>query len=292
MVLGGTGQLGRMVIDRLVESNMAFIAPIRSEIDVCDEKAVLRLAEIHGVKIIVNCAAWTAVDLAETHVEDALRINADAPHSLARVSLKTGCKVIHISTDYVFDGEASRPYKTKDHANPRNRYGQSKLLGELAITSLPLGTSSVIRTSWLYSRYRSSFVKTMTSRALRGERVNVVNDQVGQPTSAFDLSLLVYQVSQLRHFPTILHGSNTGATTWFDLTRTIYEFLGCDLSLVAAITTESLSLPAYRPRYTVLDHSEFSQFGLKPLRSWETALFDELPNIVQAVRGSHEDRKN
>ena len=284
LIVGANGQLGRCLQDVLIHQNIKFLAASHHDLDVSDASAVNNLVSTHSFNTIVNCAAWTAVDDAEDHEFEALRINFNGPRNLAIAAKATAARLIHISTDYVFSGDASTPYKVNTPTNPLNAYGRTKLKGDEAVLEIGDGYFPVIRTAWLYSRYGKNFAKTMTSRAIQGLPVRVVDDQVGQPTMAGDLARLIVNVADEKESPSIIHGTNFGYATWFDFAREIYQRIDADVSLVSPVASVEFPTKAKRPSYSVLDHSELNGTSVIEMRHWSDALADEILAIRNMVQ--------
>jgi dTDP-4-dehydrorhamnose reductase len=283
LIVGANGQLGRCLQDALIRQRIEFIAASHSDGDISDTLAVSQFVSSHSFSTIVNCAAWTAVDDAEDHETEALRINCEGPRNLAIAAKATGARLIHLSTDYVFSGDASTPYTVNTPTNPLNAYGRTKLMGDEAVLEIGEGQFPVIRTAWLYSRYGKNFAKTMAARAIQELPVRVVDDQVGQPTMAGDLAQLIVGVANFEKSPSIIHGTNTGEATWFDFAREIYQLLGANVSLVSPVPSAEFPTRAKRPSYSVLDHSELMGTSIDKMRDWQSALRDEISHIQQHV---------
>jgi dTDP-4-dehydrorhamnose reductase len=195
-----------------------------------------------------------------------------------------GARLVHISTDYVFDGQANMPYTVTSPTEPMNAYGRTKLAGENAIREFQDGNSCIVRTAWLYSEHGKNFAKTMTIRALRGEEVRVVGDQFGQPTSAHDVAQLILDISLLKEMPLIVHGTNAGQATWFQFAQEIYSQLCADPGLVSPVDTSAFPTVAKRPTYSVLDHADFVSRSLKPLQNWKDGLTDSIERIRSEIQ--------
>jgi len=284
LVVGANGQLGRCMAELLKTNSIDYIAVGHYQLDITDSEAVSKVLQEYEPTIVVNAAAWTAVDDAEEHEEEALRVNAQGPANLARSSAQIGARLVHVSTDYVFDGQANVPYTVTAPTEPMNAYGRTKLAGENAIREFQNGNSCIVRTAWLYSEHGKNFAKTMTIRALRGEAVRVVDDQLGQPTSAHDVAKLILDISQLEQLPPIVHGTNSGEATWFQFAKEIYSQLGADRDLVSPVDTSAFPTVAKRPAYSVLDHSDFPSWDLQPLQNWEVGLADSIERIRLATQ--------
>ncbi len=283
LITGSNSQLGRSLADLLTSSKQEFITASHKDLDITDAKRVKEFIHGHNLTTIVNCAAWTAVDDAEEHIADALRVNFDGPRNLALASMETESRLIHISTDYVFAGNASKPYEIDMPTNPLNAYGRTKQLGESAVLTIGGGQFPVIRTAWLYSRYGQNFAKTMAKRAVQNQPVNVVCDQIGQPTSATDLANLIMRVGSHPNPPSIIHGTNAGQASWFDFATAIYSALNNQVELVTPVASDKFPTKALRPKYSVLSHDSFRKSELIGMRDWQSALSDVIEEIRDAV---------
>lgn len=276
IVTGKYGQLGRCLNDiALYNNNFDFLFFDRSEFDITNEKQRADVFKNHRPDYLINAAAYTAVDKAETEQEAAYAINAEAVGRLAFHAFQNNCRFIHISTDYVFDGTASVPYQTEYLPCPANYYGYSKWQGEqLALQNNP--QSIIIRTSWVYSEYGNNFVKTMMRLMQERKELNIVNDQTGAPTYACDLAnaiihILNHNSLQKKSSGGIYHFANNGQTTWFDFAYAIKAYFKYDCTL-NPIATSSYPTPAKRPLYSLLDTSKIKeQFDLE-INGWEKSL--------------------
>jgi dTDP-4-dehydrorhamnose reductase len=284
LIVGAYGQLGRCMTDLLDSKSIDYIAAGHQQIDITNSDSVNEAFERYSPKFVLNAAAWTAVDEAENHEDAALRTNAGGPANLAISSSLIGARLIHISTDYVFSGESHLPYTVGSLTEPSNAYGRTKLAGEKAVLEIGNGRNCVVRTAWLYSEYGKNFAKTMANRALSAQPVQVVNDQVGQPTSAHDLAQLIYEISQLNDIPTIVHGTSSGETSWFEFAQEIYSQLGADPELARPVDSSAFPTVARRPAYSVLDHNDFDSWGLAPIQNWKTGLSEAIDRIRDAVQ--------
>lgn len=283
LIVGANGQLGRCLQDVLVETNIEFIAASHRDLNIANEKSVSEFVNQNSFTTIVNCAAWTAVDDAEDHEAEALIVNYEGPKNIATAALNTGARLIHISTDYVFQGDATTPYTVATPTSPLNAYGRTKLQGDEAVLEIGSGSFPVIRTAWLYSRYGKNFAKTMATRAIQGLPVRVVNDQLGQPTMARDLAQFITQVASQTEVPPVLHGTNSGQATWFEFAREIYSLLAADTTLVSPVSSSEFPTKAKRPSYSVLDHSELEATSILEMRAWQSALTEEISEIRESV---------
>lgn len=240
------------------------------EIDITDAASLT--TALAGFDIVVNCAAWTAVDDAEANEATAFRVNAVGPANLARACAAHGAKLVQISTDYVFDGDDEAAYPVDAAPNPRSAYGRTKLAGEWAVRAELPESSWVLRTAWLYGEFGPNFVKTMVALEQQREQLSVVDDQRGQPTWACDLARQIVRVVDAGVPAGIYHATNGGETTWFGLTRAIFELLGTDPDRVLPTTTDQFPRPAHRPANSVLSHDRWAEVGLEPMRPWHDAL--------------------
>lgn len=264
LITGCKGQLGTELSKLLPDAICADV----DVLDITDENAVQDFVKNNNIDVIINCAAYTAVDKAESDVELATKINIDGPRNLA----KTGAKIIHISTDYVFDGTNHTPYKTDDKTNPVSVYGKTKRAGELAVLE-NANIAVIIRTAWLYSANGNNFVKTM--RRLGGEKseLNVVADQIGTPTFAADLADAIVKIIPQMTVENsgIYHFTNEGVCSWYDFATEIMKLSNLDC-IVNPIKTEQYPTPAARPFYSVLDKDKIkSVFGIN-IKHWKDSL--------------------
>ena len=276
LVAGSAGQLGRELVARL-GGELAW-AGGRSELDVTDAAAVGELVARVRPDVVFNATAYNRVDAAESEPDRAFAVNAHAPGLLAEAAKAAGAALVHVSTDYVFDGRASRPYREDDPAEPLSTYGASKRLGEQHV--LGSGVEAlVVRASGVLGRAGSaqkggSFVDRILAKARAGEPLRVVADQVFAPTFASELAEALIALAR-RGARGLVHVTNEGTCSWHELATAALEAAGLARP-VEAITAESLNLPARRPAYSVLDTSRYRSLGLPPLRHWRQALPDLL----------------
>lgn len=282
LVTGARGQLGRELAGLLAgRPGDAVTALGRDRLDLTDEAQVRGavrdwLTGVAGRRaVLLNAAAYTAVDAAETDEGTATVVNGAAPGWLAE-EVAGRARLVHVSTDYVFDGTATEPYPVDAPVAPRSAYGRSKAAGERAVAAAG-GDATVVRTAWLYGRHGANFVRTMAGRAVAGSGVSVVDDQVGSPTWSADLAAgLVALGERPEPAPPVLHLTGAGAVSWFGLARAVYEELGADPALVAPTTTAAFPRPAPRPAYSVLDGGAWLAAGLPAPRPWRQALTESL----------------
>ncbi len=280
LVTGAKGQLGSEIRHISTRYPYQFVYTDIDELDITERTSVFDFLKSSKIDAIINCAAYTAVDRAETELEIADKVNHLAVKYLAEGALEYKMKFIHVSTDYVFDGEANRPYSESSLPNPTSVYGKSKLAGEQALLDLAIPGSIIIRTSWVYSTYGNNFVKTM--RRLAGERsaLNVVADQVGTPTNARDLARCILEILPQLDKPKteIYHFSNEGVCSWYDFALAVMEMSGYDCK-VHPIPSSQYPTPAKRPFYSVLDKTKIkTDFGIQ-IAHWRHSLQDCLREL-------------
>jgi dTDP-4-dehydrorhamnose reductase len=276
LVTGANGQLGneiRLLAKQYTEFDFDFTDI--NELDLCHPDAVMDYCKNLQPAYIINCAAYTAVDKAEDDKELCYKINRDAVENLAKAASAVGAKILHVSTDYVFDGTHTTPYRESDPVCPVSVYGKSKLAGEEVLQKY--GSEYVIvRTAWLYSTFGNNFVKTMIRLGKERETLNVVSDQIGSPTYAGDLALTLMKIiseSECGRFqPGIYHYSNEGVCSWFDFTVKIHQLANITTCKVSPVKTEDYPTKTNRPAYSVLDKLKIkTNYGLT-IPHWETSL--------------------
>lgn len=272
VVTGAAGQLGQAI--QFVASDYTdcqFIFASSSDLDITNQERVNLFFEENKIDFCINAAAYTAVDKAEIETEKATAVNVVGPKNLAIACKKHQVKLIHISTDFVFDGTATRPYIETDQTNPIGFYGKTKLDGELAIAAT-MDEYFIIRTSWVYSQFGNNFMKTMLRLASERDTLSIVNDQIGSPTNAVDLAKAILKI--ITHFKPlygIYHFSNEGIASWFDFAKEIFRINKVTIEL-NPIPTEAFPTPAKRPKYSVLDKSKIKNvFGIV-IKEWKEAL--------------------
>lgn len=278
LITGAGGQLGTDLREVLGGRAGDMVTALgRAQLDLTQEaqvRAVLRewLAGTGGRRpVVVNAAAYTAVDAAENDEATAQLVNGQAPGWLAQELAGRG-RLLHVSTDYVFDGTATEPYRVDAPTAPRSAYGRTKAAGERGVLATG-GDGAVVRTAWVYGRHGSNFVRTMARLSAQHPTVSVVDDQVGSPTWSADLAAgLVALGVRSAPVPAVLHHTNTGQVSWFGFARAVFAGLGADPERVLPTTTAAFPLPAPRPAYSVLDGGAWEAAGLPPRRSWQEAL--------------------
>ena len=285
LITGGSGQLGIAVSRELDKNGIAFDAWSSKDLDITQSSNTSEAIEKLSPTVIINCAAWTDVDGAENHEIDASRVNSDGPENLAIAAKRCNSKLIHVSTDYVFSGDSQSPWQIADEINPQSAYGRTKAQGESRVLANYSENSFLVRTAWLYSPWGKNFAKSMTKLALKGTgEVRVVDDQVGQPTSASDLAKQLVQLGLSTSPAGIYHGTNSGKATWFDFATEIFKLAGADVGRVTPVSSSEYPRPAKRPSYSVLSHDAWANTSVKPLRDWRIALAEAMPAIISAVK--------
>ncbi|HMU47116.1 MAG TPA: dTDP-4-dehydrorhamnose reductase [Chitinophagaceae bacterium] len=272
LITGANGQLGkelRMLAEPFSQFEFIFLS--REDMPVHHFELVRNTLKIYKPNYLINCAAYTAVDRAEQEKDLAMQVNGEAVGIMAAICHQNNCRFLHVSTDYVFDGKASTPYKEEDPVNPQSIYGSSKLEGEKQAMKFDPGCI-IIRTSWVYSEYGKNFVKTMMKLMSEKEEISVVNDQLGSPTYAADIAEVIMQIISSGSWkPGLYHYSNEGIISWYDFAVAIKELTGSSCK-VNPIPTSQFPTPAKRPAWSVLDKSKIKQtFGIKP-KNWKESL--------------------
>jgi dTDP-4-dehydrorhamnose reductase len=295
LVTGAAGMLGRDLTALLAARDEEFTALARLDLDLTDADAVA--AAVSSVKpdVVVNCAAWTAVDAAEEHEEQALAVNGRGPGNLAAACAAAGAVLVHPSTDYVFDGHAHAPYAEDAPTAPAGAYGRTKLAGEQAVRAALPDASYIVRTAWLYGAYGKNFVKTMLRLAGQGTAPGVVADQHGQPTWTADVAARIHALVATAAPPGVYHATSAGQTTWFGFAEeifTLYQDQGQNRGqgqdgeaervrlTPRAIATADYPTPAERPAYSVLGHDAWHAAGIAPIGDWKDALHRAFPAIL------------
>ena len=256
LITGANGQLGNeMRVLSAENPEYAYFFTDVAELDICNEQAILDFVKANQINVIVNCAAYTAVDKAEENVELCTKLNADAVGYLAKAAEACGAEFIQISTDYVFDGTAHVPYKETDETCPNSVYGTTKLLGEQNALTF-CSRSMVIRTAWLYSTFGNNFVKTMIRFAKDRDMLGVIFDQVGTPTYARDLARVIFAAIRQGVISGVYHFSNEGVCSWYDFAKAIHRLAGITDCKVKPLHTSEYPTKASRPHYSVLDKTK------------------------------------
>jgi len=291
LITGKNGQLGKslhkLVSEKKYDNEFIFVG--REELDLSNNNSIINYFDNHDkFDIIINCAAYTAVDKAEEEVKLANQINYLAVRQLAEIAKAQKAKLIHISTDYVFDGESNKSYTEADETNPINVYGKTKLAGEKALQAIMLTNAIIIRTSWVYSEYGNNFVKTMLNLGKERDELNVVSDQIGSPTYATDLAETILKIIDNKNYQDkeqsteIYHYSNEGEIGWYDFAKEIFKLAKIDCK-VCPITTEQYPTPAKRPKSTLMDKGKIvEKFSIKT-PYWKETLCSCINNIENKI---------
>jgi len=274
LLVGSGGMLGRDLVAALgvdgPDGPREVRALRRADLDVTDAAAVAEA--VAGADVVINATAYTRVDDAETHEDEAFAVNALAPGLLAEAAARSGARLVHVSTDYVFDGEATQPYPEDAPRHPVSAYGRTKAEGERRVlAALPDG-AAILRTAWLYGEHGQSFPRTMLRLAGERETLTVVDDQRGQPTWSRDLADRIVALIDLGVPAGIRHATGSGETTWFGFAREVFSLAGLDPQRVQPTDSAGFVRPAPRPAYSVLGHAGWASIGLPPLRDWRSAL--------------------
>jgi len=278
LVTGGSGQLGQCLQELALkydDANFEFVFKSYSELDISNKAEVTNDFNNNGYSYCINCAAYTQVDKAEDDITLAERVNVEGPKNLALACKSVGAVLIHISTDFVFDGNSKNPYTEDVDSNPLGVYGRTKLDGEVAVRENN-PKYFIIRTSWLYSEYGNNFMKTMLRLGNERDELSVVDDQIGTPTYAKDLANLILQIvfSKSTAFGTY-HFSNEGQTTWYGFAKAIFEHSKTHIDL-KPIPTEAFPTPAKRPKYSVLDKFKIKNTFEVQIPHWDESLQEAL----------------
>lgn len=266
-ITGASGQLGK-ALARVADKDIVLLG-CDSFTDICDNKSISESIRISKPDLIIHAAAYTDVDRAETDAEAAFAVNCEATRNIAEICRDLECPMIYISTDYVFDGKKRSPYKTDDTPNPQSVYGKSKLAGEKAVIE-SLNRYYICRTAWLYGEGGANFLRAIIGKALKGEKLKVVDDQRGSPTYAIHLAEALFELARTEAFG-LYHTTSAGDCTWYDLAKEACSLLQIDVDM-ETISTEKLNRPAPRPAYSVLDGSALMAAGVNPLPFWKDGL--------------------
>ena len=270
LVVGGGGMLGTDLSAALAGRDVESLS--RSQLDITDRDAVR--AAVEGHDVILNAAAYTKVDDAESQEHEAHLVNAVGAGILASAAAKFGARMVQFSTDYVFDGTATAPYPEDAPLNPVSAYGRTKADGERLVLAANPESSYIVRTAWLYGAHGPNFGKTMRRLAQERDEVGVVTDQVGQPTWTLDLAHQIVALLDSDAPAGVYHGTSSGQASWFDFARAVFAASGLDTERVRPTDSSAFVRPAPRPAYSVLGHDGWATVGLAPMRSWSEALIE------------------
>lgn len=279
LVTGANGQLG-LCLQELSKlySEINFVFSSSKELDITNEESVNSVFEKYNFDFCINCAAYTAVDVAETEKEKATDVNVLGAEILVKACSDNNTKFIHVSTDFVFDGTSNIPYTENDETNPLSVYGKTKLEGEKVIQE-SLEEFFILRTSWLYSEYANNFMKTMLRLGAERSELGIISDQIGSPTYAKDLARVIVKIieSNSNEYG-VYHYSNEGVASWYDFAKAIFDLSNTEV-IVNAIPTSSYPTPAERPHYSVLDKSKLKKNLSIKIPYWRDSLKEAVSNI-------------
>ena len=277
LVVGGSGQLGKALSQVLTERKIDFTSLNSNELDIKSESQCQDLITELRPEVVINAAAWTDVDLAESEEESAYKVNAIGPLNLAKASKSIGAIFAQVSTDYVFSGSSETPYEVDSMLGPISAYGRTKAAGEKFVLTEYPEASYIFRTAWLYSKWGKNFARTISNLAQVSEdKVRVVTDQQGQPTSAIDLANQIVDAISLRIPFGIYHATNSGCATWFDFATEIFHILGESTDRLIPVASSEFKRKADRPRNSVLSHRCWNELSISTMRDWRIALKDSL----------------
>jgi len=295
LVTGSNGQLGSS-LNHIVGQNKTdyrFVFTTREQLDLTDFQNIRSFIEKNQFDVIINCAAYTAVDKSEVEKEQANLVNHLSVKNIAEIARDNCIKLIHISTDYVFDGLKLKPYNEKDNTSPKNVYGKTKLDGENAILSTMACDALIIRTSWLYSEYGNNFLDTILKLTQTKEKLNIVSDQIGSPTYANDLAIAILKIIESKKFyeatqiSEVFHYSNDGKCSWYDFAKEIVQISGKKCS-IDPISSKEYPQRATRPKHVLLDKDKIRDFFGLEIIFWT----DSLNKCIQALSNSSNSNRD
>ncbi|MBO3083856.1 dTDP-4-dehydrorhamnose reductase [Cellulomonas fengjieae] len=266
LVTGANGMLGRDLVDLLESRGHDVVALDREQLDITDPQSVAE--HVHDVDVVANCAAYTAVDDAEANEAAAFSVNAVGPALLARAATLAGARIVQVSTDYVFDGAATEPYAEDAVIAPQNAYGRTKAAGEWAVRAEAPENHLIVRTAWLYGAHGACFPKTIARVAAERGALDVIDDQLGQPTWTVDLADLIERLVASGAGAGTYHGTSSGSGSWFEFAQRVVESAGLDRDVVRPTTSDRFARPAARPAFSVLGHDALVAAGLEPIADW------------------------
>lgn len=279
LVTGADGMLGTDLVACLHAAGEDVVAASRSHVDITDADSVSDA--VRGQDVVVNAAAWTAVDDAETHEDEAALVNGTGPRLLARASRQHGARLVQVSTDYVFDGSATEPYDEATSMCPVSAYGRTKMLGEVAVREELPDAHLVVRTAWLYGAHGACFPTTIARLARERGEVGVVSDQVGQPTWSGDVADLVLRLVRADAPSGTYHATSSGQASWFEFARAVVVAAGFEASAVRPTSSAEFRRPAPRPAYSVLGHAALHRCGVEPIGDWATRWAQAAPAVLR-----------
>lgn len=281
LLTGAQGLLGTDAHKVLEERGMAVTAPGRAALDITDEQSVEDA--VRGHDVVLNCAAWTAVDDAETHPDEAFAANVTGPRLLARAARRNDALLVQVSTDYVFDGKATKPYPEGAPTGPRSEYGRTKAAGEQAVRDELPDRHLVVRSGWMYGAHGRCFPRVIARLAGERDFVDVVDDQVGSPTWTRDVAELVLRLVEANAPTGTYHATASGETNWFGFAKEIVVAAGIERSVVRAVSSSALLWPAPRPSYSVLGHDALQGLGITSIGDWRERWQVAAPEVLRDV---------
>ena len=274
VVVGSSGMLGHALVDALGDHDLRALT--RAEADLTNKATLEQVIPERAV--VINAAAYTDVDGAETHRDEAFAVNAEGVRHLAEVVKAREGHLIHVSTDYVFDGTATTPYSEDSPRNPTSAYGASKARGEEYVQEILPDTGIIARTAWLYGLPGSSFAQTILTLGKTRESLDVVTDQIGQPTSTLDVARMITVLVESNTRSGVFHATNSGNASWFDFAQRLFSLAGWDPKRITPVTSETFPRPASRPAWSVLGHEAWTACGFSTPRDWRDALDEAWSN--------------
>lgn len=281
LVVGGHGMLGQDLVDAITAAGHTVTVADRDTMDITDERSVVETVSSERFDVVANCAAFTAVDAAEAQEAAAFAVNAVGPALLARAAHRAGARLVHISTDYVFGGDANEPYGEGDALAPRSAYGRTKGAGEWAVRA-EAPDHLIVRTAWLYGARGACFPRKIAELASTRDALTVVADQVGQPTWTSDLADLVLRLVAAEAPAGTYHGTSSGRTSWFEFARAVVAAAGLDPAMVQPTTSDQFASAASRPAFSVLGHDALTAAGVAPIGDWSDRWHAAAPSVLGA----------
>jgi dTDP-4-dehydrorhamnose reductase len=277
LITGGSGQLGIALSQELGRRGKVFSSWSSEDLNITRAPNVLAAIMTLKPSVVVNCAAWTDVDGAESHSDEAFLVNAVGAENVALAAKACGAKLIQISTDYVFSGDSEQPWKIRDVRNPKSAYGRTKLAGEEMVLATYPERTLLLRTAWLYSPWKKNFMTTVLRLVSQDTaELKMVNDQIGQPTSAIDLAVRIVELEERSIENGIFHATNSGRASWFDFAKEILDLNGEDLTRLRPAPTSEFNRPANRPKFSVLDQQNWAKHDFQPMQDWKLALHNTM----------------
>ncbi|MBO3101395.1 dTDP-4-dehydrorhamnose reductase [Cellulomonas fengjieae] len=279
LVTGANGMLGRDLVDLLESRGHDVVGLDREQLDITDPRSVAE--HVHDVDVVANCAAYTAVDDAEANEAAAFSVNAVGPALLARAATRAGARIVQVSTDYVFDGAATEPYAEDAVIAPQNAYGRTKAAGEWAVRAEAPDNHLIVRTAWLYGAHGACFPKTIARVAAERGALDVIDDQLGQPTWTVDLADLIERLVAASAPAGTYHGTSSGLVSWYGFAKGVVAAVGLDPAIVRPTTSQAFVRPAARPGFSALAHDRLSAAGVVPIRPWDDAWAAAAPVVLR-----------